>query len=260
MKNIENKLTKILKKIRKPTLIMTLHKVRAENAECKSYFGGIPYKLNEIDKNKLICPECERVKKFAFQFIEIDKQHQSFLFRFFFCPICSEEELSLNYYLDKIELNDHEAHEAVDFEAIKNELANEVLWLKSKYAIDIFPAYDFPEWEYLNEYNEEVVYQLDEFSDGRTFEAYCNFIESMDRQFGKTGLKYKGYAEAIYPEEIPLDKYGNRMKLLFELDSIPDLGITWGSGSATLYIFYSETTGEYEVLILGINEVEDVVY
>ncbi len=100
-------------------------------------------------------------------------------------------------------------------------------------------ALSLPDWEGINEYLPEITDTLERLNADEPWELYEQICEKITGScYYQTQLG--GYPRWVQGESTPVNSRGERVPLLFQVDSEDNAGLMWGD-VGLVYIFYYET-------------------
>lgn len=96
-----------------------------------------------------------------------------------------------------------------------------------------------PDWEGIDEYRPEIKNMLDRLNPDEPWELYEQICEKVTGNcYYQTQLG--GYPRWVQGESTPVNSRGERVPLLFQVDSEDNAGLMWGD-VGLVYIFFDET-------------------
>lgn len=231
-------------RIKKPSLQFELVDAEDVNPTVETYFGGKPFITNEVEVHS--CPVCSKKMSFIIQIHMPDKVSKiKKLYSFYYCFECvkdgTEGSYAVNIYhnpsIEKLE-EDFEYKEAFP-----------------RHNVQFSPAYELPEWDYLEEAFPEFQKSLESLYGEAACDTYLQLEQKVRDYFNDTGFKLKGYPEAIPYSDIPVcKKSGKRMEAFLSMDCIPELELDWVGDESFLILFKSPDHDEFELRCVDFDD------
>ena len=116
---------------------------------------------------------------------------------------------------------------------------------KSKYCeISYKPTQTLPDWEGIDLHCNNASKLSCVLNEDEPWDSYDQIVTKL---IGEQDFQSQlgGYPKWVQGEATPEDNEGNRMKLLFQIDSEDNAGLMWGD-VGLIYIFYDENSGKIE--------------
>ena len=224
--------------IRKTTILEVQPSSRPpENSQLKSHFGGQPYfeQTEEWPKTKSGKPLDFIFQVFNDGNIELPKEIK--LIQFFY----DWEELPWDSENDGWHVKIYKVINEQNLTFIERPAELD----RPKYCeIKFIPAYSLPDWEGIDIYANLASKLSCVLNEEEPWDSYDKIVEKL---IGEQNYQSQlgGYPKWVQGESTPSDKDGNKMKLLFQIDSEDNAGLMWGD-VGLVYVFYDEVTERIE--------------
>lgn len=104
------------------------------------------------------------------------------------------------------------------------------------------PELSLPDWEALQVHHPDIAQLLQQFNPDEPYEVYNSLCQKI------LGLCYYqsqlgGYPRWVQNEATPVNRRGNLVPLLFQVDSEDNAGLMWGD-VGLIYVFYDKADGQ----------------
>ncbi len=244
--NLQNELNALKKASLHFNLVQTEKDI---TPKLDTYFGGKPFITNTQEIHD--CPICKKNMQFIFQLImPIKNSSTKKLYAFYYCFECVQDNYEGAYAVN------------IYSNPTEDKMVKELDYISRVPYCDVefLPAYDIPEWHYCKDSSPEFINKLETMYGTKAYETYEQMEKRVQEYAVDTGNKIKGYPSYMEYSDIPRCPHTQQpMEPLVQMESIPELNLSWLGKDSYLILFKSPLYDEFELRTVNFSDYEEEI-